>query len=176
MGFRSLNHGPPWSSRWSLGLSGPLLSTRASRSWCRHPTLPVPRDCQGPSSSGPCLSYAEPLAFSLEPSLRWQLTCPPSGPSASSVFGNLGGPSGWEGLGTWSGWAGWPLARHCASPDIALTHNFINFPKVLPLSGQFSQRPRCRWPRLGAGCWTAWSQPRCSQCPCQLLPVPACVL
>jgi hypothetical protein len=33
------------------------------------------------------------------------------------------------------------------SLDIAVTHSFINFPKVLPLSGQFSQCPW--WAPLG---------------------------
>lgn len=54
----------------------------------------------------------------------------------------------------WMGWVTsgrpWPLSG-CRVP----THGFINFPKVLPFSGRFSQRPRHLWARLCAACWMA---------------------
>lgn len=102
VGFGSLNHGPH-GVHDGVGLSGPLLSTGASRSWRGHPALPAPRACQGPSGSGPCLSYAEPLAFSPELSPRWQRTCPVRA-LGLSVLGASAGPRagkarGLDGLG-----------------------------------------------------------------------------
>lgn len=116
-----------------------------------------------------CPPWAQPAA-SASPGYAQPLSCSPwglpqggnspvpsQGPSISlTALGNLGGPwvLGRARRSVWMGWVTsgrpWSLSG-CRSP----THSFINFPKVLPLSGQFSQRPRHLWARLCAACWMA---------------------
>lgn len=113
---------------------------------------------RAPPVPGRSLSSAEPLSCSPWCLLQGGHSAVPShGPSASSTaLRNLRGPwvLGRPGYLLWMGWvtSGTPLPL---SGRRFSTHSFINFPKVLPLSGQFSQRPRGLWARLCAGYWIA---------------------
>lgn len=141
--------------RWSggPGQAGAGCATRVASCppWAQR-TASVPSGSREVSE----LCRATPL-FLLQPPPRPWFTCPPSG--ACSLFqtrGDLRGPrvSGRPGYLLFMGWvtSGTPLPLpECCFP----THTFINFPKVLRLSGQFSQCPRRLWARLCAGDWRA---------------------
>lgn len=104
-----------------------------------HPALPGPSRRPGPPPAAPSHSPVLPGAFH---KVATHLS-----PVRALVLGGAR-RSVWTGRVT-SG-RPWPLSG-CRAP----THGFINFPKVLPLSGRFSQRPRHLWARLCAACWMA---------------------